>query len=117
MSANPNKIPISFDDLASLDPEDTDKVFLDLNKVRENLPKYSTQKLCDMIICNRYFVLHKDITVMCMEELAKRRDAGDTFDFENYIETNSKDLPDLDFTMPDLRTMISSIMARRINIK
>jgi hypothetical protein len=117
MSAKQDKIPISFDDLEFIEPSETDKVTLDLNKIKNDLHKYSVQKLCDMIICNRYFNLNNEITVMCMEELSRRRDAGDIFDFERYIEENSKELPELDFTMPDLRTMMSSIIARRITIK
>jgi hypothetical protein len=92
--------------------EPVEMVQLDLNKVRENLPQFSSQKLCEMIVCDRYFGFGQEISVICMEELAKRRTAGDTFAFETYIEQVYKGLPVLDFTMPDIR----SIMQQAINI-
>lgn len=91
-------------------------VKLDLDKVLENLPSYSNEKLCEMIVCDRYLGFGKKIDVMCMEELAKRRIAGDTFNFEKYIEDAQKDLPVLDFSaVPDLRKILNQAIGRKIN--
>ncbi len=63
------------------DNEPIEDVKLDLDKVRENLPTFSNEKLCEMIVCDRYLGLGQKIDIMCMEELARRRIAGDTFNF------------------------------------
>jgi hypothetical protein len=79
---------------------------LDLNVVRANIPLYSSEKLCETIVCDRYFGSFREIAVMCMEELSKRRIAGDNFAFEGYIDDAFKKLPELSFTMPNLRDVL-----------
>lgn len=86
-----------------------EQVKLDLDKVRVNIPNYSSEKLCEMIVCDRYFSISPEITVMCMEQLAARRMAGDSFAFEAYIEEAYSRLPPLNFNMPDLRTILSKL--------
>jgi hypothetical protein len=70
---------------------------LDIEVVRQMVPSYSSQKLCEMIICDRYFGCYREIAVMCMEELAQRRVAGDSFAFEKVINDGHKTLPELNF--------------------
>jgi hypothetical protein len=48
-----------------------------------------------------------------MEELAKRRMAGDTFNFESYIDQAYNELPVLDFSMPDIRTVLQQAIGRK----
>lgn len=83
---------------------------LDLEKVKSMLPTYTNEKLCEMIVCDRYFGFGQRIDIMCMEELAKRRLAGDTFNFESYIEEQYKELPVLDLKTPDLREVLTQAM-------
>lgn len=92
------------------DGEDVELVQLDLDQVKANLPTYSNEKLCEMIVCDRYFGFGKKIDIMCMEELAKRRIAGDTFNFESYIEKQYNELPVLDLKTPDLREILTNAM-------
>jgi hypothetical protein len=82
---------------------------LDLDKVRENIPKFSSEKLCEMIVCDRYFGMDQQISIMCMQELATRRIQGDVFPFETYIDQSLAQLPVLNFVMPDLRTTLSQM--------
>ena len=82
---------------------------LDLDKVRENIPKFSSEKLCEMIVCDRYFGMDQQISIMCMQELATRRIRGDVFPFETYIDQSLAQLPVLNFVMPDLRTTLSQM--------
>lgn len=102
-----------------LDLSDTDQeikqVSLDLDTVKKNVPKFSSQKLCEMIVCDRYFGLGKKVSGICMEELAQRRLAGDKFDFETSIEEASKELPPLVFDMPDLRTILNQAVKMKNN--
>lgn len=87
-------------------------VELDLQKVKSLIPQYPKEKLCEMIVCDRYFGFNKEITVMCMEELATRRMKGDDFLFEKYIEESLAKLPPLNFSMPDLRATLTSLVKK-----
>lgn len=86
-------------------PEETH--ILDPQTIKTNASLYNSNKLCEMIICDRYFNFNQEISVICMEELSNRRLNGDTFDYETYIETESKKLPKLDFPIPDIRNLIN----------
>lgn len=76
---------------------------LDINLIKSNIPNYSDEKLCEMIVTCRYLSFSKEVEILCMEELSKRRQSGSNFEFELFIEKSSKDLPALNFTIPDLR--------------
>ncbi len=91
--------------------ENNKPIQLDLDKVKENIPQYSSEKLCEMIICDRYFGFEQKIAILCMTELASRRINGDTFNFEEYIEEKYKELPVLSFEMPDLRNVLQQAVA------
>ncbi len=99
-----------------LDDDDSpvEEVRLDIDVVRANLPQYSSENLCEMIVCDRYFGFEQKISIICMEELAKRRVAGDIFHFESYIEQVQKEMPVLDLVNPDLRTMLHQAINGKI---
>src|SRR5260221_5153063 len=85
------------------DGEELEDVKLDIDQVAANIPLYSNQKLCEMIVCDRYFGFEQKISAICMAELAKRRQAGDVFNFESYIEQVNKEMPVLDLSVaPDI---------------
>jgi hypothetical protein len=88
-------------------------VQLDLDEVRAHVPEYTNEKLCDMIVCDRYFGFEESIYVICMEELSKRRTNGDMFDFETYIDLAQKELPVLDFSIPDIRSVLNQAINRK----
>jgi len=90
-------------------------VKLDMDKVKENVPQFSNEKLCEMIVADRYLGFGKKISIVCMEELAKRRLAGDTFHFESYIDKVQGEMPELNFNMPDLREVLNQAIALRKN--
>lgn len=104
------------DDLLG-DDEPIEEVELNLDVVKKNVPTYSSQKLCDMIVCDRYFGFNQTITIMCMEELATRRIGGDTFEFEKYIDEAFKALPPLNFDLPDIRKVMQQAIGSRKNKK
>ena len=85
---------LAADDDGDLDSE-SEFIGFDFSKIENNISSYLSIKLCEMIVCNRYFDFNKKITELCMEELSRRRLAGDNFDYESYIEKISKELPDL----------------------
>jgi hypothetical protein len=87
-----------------------EEVKLDVDKVKSLIPSYTSEKLCEMVVVDRYFGISKDVTISCMEELAKRRVAGDDFQFEKYIDDSLQKLPVLNFSMPDLRTTLQQMV-------
>lgn len=92
-----------------------DELFEDINleEIDKNIPSFSNEKLCEMIVCDRYFGLGKTISVICMQELSKRRVDGDVFDFESYIDLAQKELPVLDFSIPDIRSVLNQAINRK----
>lgn len=66
---------------------------------QENIPKTSNNKLCEIVVANRYLGVMREEAIMCMEELAKRRANGDNFDYENHIEQLIKTLPKIHLDM------------------
>lgn len=63
------------------------------DEFQKNLPSFSNDKLCEVIVAFRYLGTMKEEALISMTELAKRREEGDTFPFENKIETLLNDLP------------------------
>lgn len=86
---------------------------LDLDKVRNQIPSYSSEKLSEMIVVERYIGFHPDVSVMAMEELAKRRIDGDQFPFEEYIENSLASLPKLDFKNLDIRNVLMNAIPKK----
>jgi hypothetical protein len=113
---------IDFDKLleeatAEAAPDGAPPVTLDLDQMQANISQYTTEKLCEMIVCDRYLGLEKKVSDICMEELAKRRIAGDPFDFETHIDTAYKSLPVLEFVIPDVRSLLSQAMRKGVKSK
>lgn len=88
---------------------------LDLKVVRDNVPTFDSVKLAEMIVCDRYFGCYREIAVLCMEELARRRIKGDQFDFESYIEKSLSELPKMDFSVPDLGDVLRQVIGKKIS--
>jgi hypothetical protein len=87
-------------------------VSLNLELVKEKIPTFSSDKLCEMIVCDRYFGCYQDIAIMSMEELAKRRQLGDPFPFEEKIEAGYKELPPLNFTTLNIREILQQAIRK-----
>lgn len=103
------------EDFYNFDSDDPEANSLDVELVRKNIPTYNSQKLCEMIVCDRYFGCYREIAIMCMEELSTRRVAGDTFDFETYIEQSFNELPKLNIAIPDVRDVLHQIIGGKLN--
>lgn len=93
---------------------DLELIPLDMKKVKENIPQFSNEKLCEMIVCDRYFGFGEKIAPFCMEELSKRRVSGDVFDFENYIDQAHKSLPVISNVIPDIRDVLKQAIGNKI---
>ena len=95
-----------------VDDSQIESVTLNTNDMKSRLPSFTSEKLCEIIVCDRYFGCYKELAVSCMEELATRRINGEQFKFEEYIETSLKDLPKLDLTVPDIGTVMRQFTKR-----
>ncbi len=67
----------------------------------------SSQKLCELIVCCRYFSTLDKIPDY-MKELASRREAGEVFPYEDIIRKTFDSLPTLQPSLPlaDLRSIL-----------
>lgn len=83
---------------------------LDVEKIKNTITAYSSEKLCEMIVADRYFGINQEVAIACMEELAARRVAGDSFAFETFIDDAYSKLPPLNFNIPDLRTTLQQAL-------
>lgn len=59
----------------------------------------TNEKLCEVVVANRYLGTMRDVAILCMEELARRRSAGGIFEYEKYIDDVLKTLPKFDLDL------------------
>ena len=62
----------------------------------ETPDKPSSEALAAMIVAYRSLGLFKDEAKQAMADLAKRRDEGDNFDFESFIDAKLNEVPKSD---------------------
>jgi len=98
-------------------PEQAGPANLSLNEMKLKIPTFSSDKLCEIIVCERYFGSFKELAIMSMEELGNRRLKGDNFDFESYIELSLKDLPKLDMSVPNIGNVIRQFAGKMVTGK
>lgn len=78
-------------------------------KVLENIRSLTSEKLADVIVLNRYLNIYGDIAKAAMVELGVRRDNGDVFNYEEYINVNTEKLPKIQMKMPHTNTIYNFI--------
>lgn len=71
---------------------------IEVEQVKQNIRMYSSEKLTEMIVANRYLRILPEICLLAMEELSRRRSEGDAFLFEKHIAEGLASLPKLDFS-------------------
>jgi hypothetical protein len=96
---------MEFDDFEFEDNDDILDEKLDIEKIKSNIGSYKDETLCEIIVCNRYFNINNDLTVICMSELGQRRANGNSFDFETFIQKNLDDLPKINLNVFDLSSL------------
>lgn len=80
----------------------------DLTEFKTKLATATGDKLCEIVVANRYLGIMQEEAVLCMEELARRRDAGDPFEFEKKIE-------ELHATLPKFKLDMKQIMSPKLS--
>ena len=79
------------------------------------LSDQTSEYLCAIIISNRYLNLYKEESIKAMEELSSRRQNGDNFDYESFIDNKLKDLPDLNFKNDEMNNIINNLKGIILN--
>jgi hypothetical protein len=108
-----NKGIFDIDELDS-DNELDDAEDVSNETIKDNIIHYDSKKLCQIIVSNRYLNMNKDLAILAMQELSKRRQLGDDFNFEEFIEKSLEELPKINFSMPDLRMILSNISGMKV---
>lgn len=80
-----------------------------LDDIKNKIPTFDNEKLCQIIVCYRYLNSYKDLAILCMQELGKRRVQGEQFDYENYIEKSLSQLPQINIQPLDIRALMSNM--------
>jgi hypothetical protein len=86
-----------------------EEVVINIDDFKKSISNVTSIKLCDIVITYKYIGFNKDLAILCMEELSNRRQNGDIFDFESYIDTEYSKLPELNFSVTDFSAAIKQI--------
>ena len=62
------------------------------NKI-DNIPTADSKDLAAHVVLYRAFGMDKDFAVLCMTELCQRRNAGDDFEYEKFIDEEIAKIP------------------------
>ena len=81
----------------------------DENKNIADIKTFTSEKLADIVVLNRYLGIYEDLSKSAMEELANRRINGDQFEYEKYINTNIEQLPKINIKMPEFKSLYKLI--------
>ncbi len=85
---------------------------LNMQEIKEKIPNFSSEKLCQIIVCDRYLNYNKELAALAMQELASRRSAGDSFDFESHIDKSLSELPQINNMSFDIRTVLANLAGK-----
>jgi hypothetical protein len=77
--------------------------------INEYCAKADSKALAAQVVVYRLLHINKELAKSCMEELTRRSNAGDQFDYEKYIEEKLASMPKpLD---PEKRALIDRMLA------
>lgn len=80
---------------------DLDELPIEEKKQAEFIQKIITigqiqsKALCAQVVLYRSLAISKQIALICMDELSRRRKDGEEFNYEEYIETELKKIPEI----------------------
>jgi len=70
--------------------------------IQENIKQFSNEKLCEIIVSNRYLGVFREEALACMNELAWRREQGEIFSYEEKIEELFSSLPKINLNLKEV---------------
>ncbi len=75
----------------------------------ENISQVESKDLAAYVVLYKSLGMHKEIALICMQELSDRRASGDAFEFEKFIEEELKKLPKYEgFDIKNIISLIDS---------
>lgn len=80
-------------------PDDEKESVKDIDE--SQISSFASDKLCGIIATNRYLKFDKKMEILAMQELSKRREAGDAFDFEKEIDKCGIEFTPISASIPD----------------
>lgn len=66
---------------------------LNEDELKLQIKNATSKNLAGYVITYRLLGIYKNVAALCMTELLERRDAGDDFNFEEYIDNEVKSSP------------------------
>lgn len=70
-----------------------------MNELESKISNLTNDRLCEIIVANRYIGIMQQEAIECMKELAKRRGLGNVFNYEMHIETLLSSLPKINLDL------------------
>jgi hypothetical protein len=77
---------------------------MNLEEKQKLIPNMSMEALAANVVVYKSLGIYKDFAIKCMEELAKRKALGNTFDYEKFIEDELKKIPNFKDTVTPANT-------------
>src|SRR5208282_3910837 len=75
----------------------------------KNISSFTSEKLADIIVMNRYLSLYGELSTAAMQELVFRREGGDTFEYETYITANLDKLPKFQIDLGRVNNLVEKL--------
>lgn len=89
---------------------------LSLEQLNDLIKSSSDESLATRVVIYRLLGLQKSLAILCMQELEKRRLAGNTFDFNSYIQEALDQSPKPEINKKNM-SLISNLLKMNNNGK
>ena len=78
-------------------------------EISENIPieNRTSETLAAHIVIYKTLNIDRETALLCMEELGRRRERGDDFDYEAFIEAEIAKMPKISSNLPELHKIIN----------
>jgi hypothetical protein len=73
------------------------------------LDKIDSKALAAQIVVYRTLGLNKEEAITCMSELSRRRESGDEFHYEDFIDAEIKKMPEIPNNAPNLINLVKEL--------
>jgi hypothetical protein len=84
-------------------------------EIPNNLLEVEAKDLAAYVVIYRALGINKELALLCMQQLCKRRSDGDSFEYEGFIEDELAKFPRaVEIKTKDIISLIGSISKERI---
>lgn len=87
---------------------EVDILALNEDEVIGKIGEFSSEKLADIIIMHRYLGIYASIASAAMIELATRRENGETFEYELYINEKLVEMPKITINLSQYSNILNA---------